>query len=194
MVVLEDSRRIQPGNSLHQQVVYAEYHSPVGIIKARNLTTTQKIVDTKGQHQPLSNSRLPKEITDSKLNYDGRTPSHDHGKADQQRVSDRVEGERSDLEDAGQKESDAVLVNKSSTVTDGIESKRTTLTAPGDFIAKANAGTPSMNGPDSLQLLRQEYLRYNTEQRVLNAEKFPPLAADGLVLVVQVRRYECTSR
>ena len=47
---------------------------------------------------------------------------------------------------------------------------------------------PSQFGPDSIQLLREHLFRLNQEQRVWNADKFPPLAADGIVLIVQVHR------
>ena len=49
---------------------------------------------------------------------------------------------------------------------------------------------PSQTGPDSLELLRQLVLKLNAEQRVINADRFPPLLPNGLVLVVQVHRRE----
>ena len=49
---------------------------------------------------------------------------------------------------------------------------------------------PSQNGPDSLQLLRERLGKANQGQVMLNADKFPPLASDGVVLVVQVHRRE----
>ena len=50
---------------------------------------------------------------------------------------------------------------------------------------------PSQKGPDSLQLLHQRMLKLNEKQRVLNADKFPPLSnEDGLVLIVQVHKRE----
>ena len=49
---------------------------------------------------------------------------------------------------------------------------------------------PSQKGPNSLQLLHQQMRRLNHKQRVLNADKFPPLSNDGLVLIVQVHRRE----
>ena len=50
---------------------------------------------------------------------------------------------------------------------------------------------PSQKGPDSLQLLHQQMLKLNEKQRVLNADKFPPLSnEDGLVLIVQVHKRE----
>ena len=49
---------------------------------------------------------------------------------------------------------------------------------------------PSQNGPDSLQILRDRLARANEEQRVLNADKFPKLAPDGVILIVQVHRRE----
>ena len=65
-----------------------------------------------------------------------------------------------------------------------------TMAALPDSNAKPNYATPSQNGPNSLELLRQEFLKRNWEQRVLNADKFPPLSNEGLVLVVQVHRRE----
>lgn len=49
---------------------------------------------------------------------------------------------------------------------------------------------PSQIGPNSLQLLRDHLFKLNQEQRVQNADKFPPLAHDGIVLIVQVHRRE----
>ena len=49
---------------------------------------------------------------------------------------------------------------------------------------------PSQNGPDSIQILRDRLVRANEEQRVLNADCFPELAPDGVILVVQVHRRE----
>ena len=50
---------------------------------------------------------------------------------------------------------------------------------------------PSQKGPNSLQLLHQHMRRLNDKQRVLNADKFPPLSNDGgLVLIVQVHKRE----
>ena len=49
---------------------------------------------------------------------------------------------------------------------------------------------PSQKGPDSLQLLHQRLQTLNRQQRVLNADKFPPLSNDGLVLIVQVHKRE----
>lgn len=50
---------------------------------------------------------------------------------------------------------------------------------------------PSQKGPDSLQLLHQHMQKLNNKQRVLNADKFPPLSNDGgLVLIVQVHKRE----
>ena len=49
---------------------------------------------------------------------------------------------------------------------------------------------PSQIGPDSLQLLKEHMFKLNREQRVLNNDKFPPLANDGLVFIVQVHRRE----
>ena len=49
---------------------------------------------------------------------------------------------------------------------------------------------PSQKGPDSLQLLYQRLRTLNHKQRVLNADKFPPLSNDGLVLIVQVHKRE----
>ena len=56
--------------------------------------------------------------------------------------------------------------------------------------------TPTQTGPDSLELLRHSLLQRNTEQRVLNADKFPAAAnlSGGLVLVVQVHRREAYLR
>jgi alpha-1,6-mannosyl-glycoprotein beta-1,2-N-acetylglucosaminyltransferase len=47
---------------------------------------------------------------------------------------------------------------------------------------------PSQNGPDSLQLLRDQMSRVNRDQTVWNADRFPELAPDGVVLIVQVHR------
>lgn len=49
---------------------------------------------------------------------------------------------------------------------------------------------PSQKGPDSLQLLHQQLRSLNRKQKVLNANKFPPLSNDGLVLIVQVHKRE----
>lgn len=50
---------------------------------------------------------------------------------------------------------------------------------------------PSQKGPDSLQLLHKHMVKLNEKQRVLNANKFPPLSNDGgLVLIVQVHKRE----
>ncbi len=50
---------------------------------------------------------------------------------------------------------------------------------------------PSQKGPDSLQLLHQQMQKLNEKQRILNADKFPPLSNDdGLVLIVQVHKRE----
>ena len=49
---------------------------------------------------------------------------------------------------------------------------------------------PSQKGPDSLQMLHQQLRSLNHKQKVLNADKFPPLSNDGLVLIVQVHKRE----
>ena len=49
---------------------------------------------------------------------------------------------------------------------------------------------PSQNGPDSIQILRDRLHKANQEQVVLNADRFPELASDGIVLIVQVHRRE----
>ena len=49
---------------------------------------------------------------------------------------------------------------------------------------------PSQNGPDSIQILRDRLNKANREQVVLNADKYPALASDGIVLIVQVHRRE----
>lgn len=47
---------------------------------------------------------------------------------------------------------------------------------------------PSQYGPDSVQILRESLVRANREQVIFNADKFPKLAPDGIVLIVQVHR------
>lgn len=47
---------------------------------------------------------------------------------------------------------------------------------------------PSQIGPDSLQLLKDYMFKLNKEQRIQNVDKFPPMAKDGIVLIVQVHR------
>lgn len=49
---------------------------------------------------------------------------------------------------------------------------------------------PSQDAPDSLKLLQQTLLKRNEVQRILNEDKFPPLADGGLVLIVQVHKRE----
>lgn len=49
---------------------------------------------------------------------------------------------------------------------------------------------PSQIGPDSLQLLKDYMFNLNKEQRIQNIDRFPPLANDGIVLIVQVHRRE----
>ena len=49
---------------------------------------------------------------------------------------------------------------------------------------------PSQIGLDSLQLLKNHMFQLNQKQRIRNADKFPPLAQDGIVLIVQVHRRE----
>ena len=49
---------------------------------------------------------------------------------------------------------------------------------------------PSQIGPDSLQMLRDHMSKLNSEPSVRNADKFPPLPPDGIVLIVQVHRRE----
>ncbi len=47
---------------------------------------------------------------------------------------------------------------------------------------------PSMNGPDSLEMLRNELVTLNKEERIHNAEKFAPLGSDDIILIVQVHK------
>lgn len=71
------------------------------------------------------------------------------------------------------------------------DTKVSSLTLPRDTIKKEQVtldSLPSQFGPDSIQLLREHMFRLNREQRVWNDDKFPPLATDGIVLIVQVHR------
>ena len=47
---------------------------------------------------------------------------------------------------------------------------------------------PSQIGPNSLQLLKDYMFKLNKEQRIQNVDKYPPMAEDGIVLIVQVHR------
>lgn len=47
---------------------------------------------------------------------------------------------------------------------------------------------PSLNGPDSYQLLRDKLVRLNMKEMIQNADKYPPLADDGFVIIVQVHK------
>ena len=47
---------------------------------------------------------------------------------------------------------------------------------------------PSLNEPNSLQLLRNKLVKLNLDERILNADRFPPLASDGLVIIIQVHK------
>ena len=47
---------------------------------------------------------------------------------------------------------------------------------------------PSLNEPDSLQLLRDKLVKLNLDERILNADRFPPLASDGLVIIIQAHK------
>lgn len=47
---------------------------------------------------------------------------------------------------------------------------------------------PSQIGPNSLQLLKDYMFKLNKEQRIRNVDKYPPMAEDGIVLIVQVHR------
>lgn len=47
---------------------------------------------------------------------------------------------------------------------------------------------PSQNKPDSLQMLRDRLAKLNQQQRIYNMDKFPPLAPDGIVFIVQAHR------
>ena len=49
---------------------------------------------------------------------------------------------------------------------------------------------PSQIGPDSLHLLKDYIFRLNQKQLVRNADKFPPLSENGLVLIVQTHKRE----
>ncbi|XP_064382797.1 alpha-1,6-mannosyl-glycoprotein 2-beta-N-acetylglucosaminyltransferase-like [Halichondria panicea] len=47
---------------------------------------------------------------------------------------------------------------------------------------------PSMNGPNSVELLRKKLVTLNREERILNADKFAPLGNDDIILIVQVHK------
>lgn len=47
---------------------------------------------------------------------------------------------------------------------------------------------PSLNGPNSLHLLRDKLVKLNQDERILNADRFPPLASDGLVIIIQAHK------
>ena len=49
---------------------------------------------------------------------------------------------------------------------------------------------PSLSGPSSLELLQKVLMKANKAQIIYNQNKFPPLAEDGLVLIVQVHKRE----
>lgn len=49
---------------------------------------------------------------------------------------------------------------------------------------------PSLSGPSSLELLQKVLVKANKAQTIYNQDKFPPLAEDGIVLIVQVHKRE----
>lgn len=123
-------------------------------------------------HHVLSNGRLPKEARDDSLvNSDHHRvplpqtkPTNKNSERQAKNMS-KEEGSRNNTKD---RITERVLLQN--------DAKLDTI--------------PSQKGPDSLQLLRELILKHNREQKVLNADKFPPLSGDGLVLVVQVHRRE----
>lgn len=49
---------------------------------------------------------------------------------------------------------------------------------------------PSLNGPNSLQLLQSILMKVNKAQTIYNQDKFPPLDEESLILMVQVHKRE----
>ena len=62
-----------------------------------------------------------------------------------------------------------------------------TKASPFEVVARLNS-LPSMKGPNSLELLRQRLVSLNQEEKILNSDKFPPLASDDIILIVQVHK------
>lgn len=124
-------------------------------------------------HHVLSNGRLPKEARDDSLiNSDHHRVSlpqtNPLNKDPERQVKNVTKKEEANRNNTKDRITERVLLQN--------DAKLDTL--------------PSQKGPDSLQLLRELILKHNQEQKVLNADKFPPLSGDGLVLVVQVHRRE----
>ena len=61
-----------------------------------------------------------------------------------------------------------------------------TLVEPVKFVESTQAKTTSTADQSALQSLRQQAAARNAEQRILNADKFGPVAPDDVVVVVQV--------
>ena len=56
-----------------------------------------------------------------------------------------------------------------------------------EVIARLNS-LPIIKGPTSLELLRERLVSLNKEEKILNSDKFPPLASNDIILIVQVHK------
>lgn len=137
------------------------------------------VVDDKGGRANPPNSRLPKEVME-KTQHDGThatvfPPPH---KPTVRVGNPAPQVQRSSRLPESQNQSHAATV---------VQFRRSKPEQP---------PTPSQTGPDSLELLRRRLLQRNTEQRILNADKFPAAASlsGRLVLIVQVHRREAYLR
>ena len=75
---------------------------------------------------------------------------------------------------------DHVVSNKSKSII-------RTKPSPFEVVARLNS-LPSMKGPSSLELLQQRLVSLNQQEKILNSDRFPPLASDDIVLIVQVHK------
>lgn len=168
MLVLQTTTMEDSQESVHQYVDEAGYDY---------LYQTSKLSGGNGKNTPRElmnnnmNGRLPKELADSHV-------PEPHQQQLPVPENSQLEPPHSRKEHPDSNRTSEEKASSNRNITEMV---------PRQFEPQVHP-TPSQKGPDSLELLRQLFLKLNQEQKVLNADKFPPLQEDGLVLIVQVHR------
>ena len=147
-------------------------HTAVGVSSSKNNNTVHRLAQTNG--------RLPKGL-DIALPAPAKYNSSTDLTSPSQHTSPSVHPSHSDT-----KNSDDVVNDNS--LSPPLPPRDTVNVQAKEQVTLDSL--PSQIGPDSLQMLRDLMFRLNREQTIRNADKFPPLSQDGVVLIVQVHRRE----
>ena len=150
------------------------------------LNTHKRVKEVDANPLLHANGRLPKEVVDMQSESNG----HHEQQAPEPEQTPKASEQRPTSAATVETKNPPVNIEEGKKKENHTNAENMTLAAPINSEVIPRLPPPSQIGPDSLELLRQHVLKLNTQQRVLNSDKFPPLSPDGLVLVVQVHRRE----